>query len=96
MLSRDSWAVIAEINKTTAEMMAKFMAILNECAATPAPMSLQISSGATRISAMPPFDWTRDKAIYQRLQSWSKKARHALDVIEGDIEGQDLLFPPLD
>ena len=32
----------------------------------------------------PPFDWTKDKAIYQRWQLWSEKARHALDCMEGD------------
>ena len=33
---------------------------------------------------MDPFDWTKDKAIYQRWQIWSEMARHALDAIEGD------------
>ena len=35
---------------------------------------------------MPPFDWTRDKTIYQWWQLWSEKARHALDAMEGDLE----------
>ena len=35
---------------------------------------------------MDPFDWTRDKAIYQRWQLWSEKARHALETMEGDSE----------
>ena len=35
---------------------------------------------------MTPFDWTRDKAIYQRWQMWSEKARHALAAMEGDSE----------
>ena len=35
---------------------------------------------------MDPFDWTKDKAIYQRWQMWSEKARHALDAMEGDSE----------
>ena len=33
---------------------------------------------------MIPFDWTKDKAIYQRWQMWSQKARHALETMEGD------------
>ena len=33
-----------------------------------------------------PFDWTKDKAIYQRWQMWSEKARHTLDAMEGDSE----------
>ena len=35
---------------------------------------------------MNPFDWTNDKAIYQRWQMWSEKARHALDAMEGESE----------
>ena len=48
------------------------------------PTSLKVTSRATGIKAMPPFDWTKDKAIYQRWQLWSKKTRHALDCMEGD------------
>ena len=32
------------------------------------------------------FDWSKDKAIYQRWKMWSEKARHALDAMEGDSE----------
>ena len=35
---------------------------------------------------MDPFDLTKDKAIYQRWQIWSEKARHTLEVMEGDSE----------
>ena len=35
---------------------------------------------------MDSFDWTKDKAIYQRWQMWSEKARHTLDAMEGDSE----------
>ena len=67
-------------------MMAKFMAMLNEHTAIAMLVSMKTSSGTTRISAMPPFDWTRDKTIYQRWQAWSKKARHVIDAMEGDSE----------
>ena len=33
---------------------------------------------------MDPFDWTKDKAIYQRWQLWSEKARLTPDAMEGD------------
>ena len=77
-------AVAVAISKTTVEMMAKFTALLNERIATSMPVTLKTSSGATEISAIPPFDWTRDKTIYQWWQAWSKKARHALNAMEGD------------
>ena len=35
---------------------------------------------------MDSFDWTKDKAIYQRLQLWSEKARLVIDAMEGDSE----------
>ena len=33
---------------------------------------------------MDPFDWTKDKSIYQRWQLWSEKARLTLDTMESD------------
>ena len=48
------------------------------------PTSLKVTSGTAGIKAMPPFDWTKDKAIYQQWQLWSQKARHTLDCMEGD------------
>ena len=35
---------------------------------------------------MDPFDWTKDKAIYQGWQLWSEKTRLTLDAMEGDSE----------
>ena len=35
---------------------------------------------------MDPFDWTKDKSIYQTWQLWSEKARLTLDAMEGDSE----------
>ena len=35
---------------------------------------------------MDPFDWTKDKTIYQRWQLWSEKASLTLDAMEGDSE----------
>ena len=35
---------------------------------------------------MDPFNWTKDKSIYQRWQLWSEKARLTLAAMEGDSE----------
>ena len=35
---------------------------------------------------MDPFNWTKDKSIYQRWQLWSEKARLTLDAMEGHSE----------
>ena len=53
------------VARRTAELTVTFTAILNERVTTSMPTSLKVTSGATGISAMPPFDWTKDKAIYQ-------------------------------
>ena len=42
--------------------------------------------GANGFKVMDPFNWTKNKSIYQRWQLWSEKARLTLDAIEGDSE----------
>ena len=48
------------------------------------PTSLKMMPRALGFKVMDPFDWTKDKAIYQKWQMWSEKARHTLDAMEGD------------
>ena len=61
-----------------------YQALLNERGAAAMPTSLKMTSRALGFKVMDPFDWTKDKAINQRWQMWSGKARHALDAMEGD------------
>ena len=63
-----------------------YQALLNDRGTTAMPISLKMTSRALGFKVMDPFDWTKDKAIYQRWQLWSEKAKHALDAIEGDSE----------
>ena len=63
-----------------------YQALLNERSAPVIPTSLKVTSGANGFKVMDPFDWTKDKAIYQRRQLWSEKARLTLDAMEGDSE----------
>ena len=65
-----------------AKAHAHYQASLNERSAAAMPTSLKVTSGANGFKVMDPFDWTKDKAIYQRWQMWSEKARHALDAME--------------
>ena len=48
------------------------------------PSTLKVTSSSEGFRVMDPFDWTRDKNIYQRWQLWSRKAKLALDAMEGD------------
>ena len=59
--------LVAEaIARESAQLTATFTAILKQNSTANMPTSLKVSSGAAGIKAMPPFDWTKDKAIYQR------------------------------
>ena len=63
-----------------------YQAILNERGTATLQTSLKVSSGANGFKVMDPFNWTKDKSIYQRWQLWSEKARLTLDAMEGDSE----------
>ena len=69
-----------------AKAHAQYQATVNENCTPTLPTSLKITSGSHGFRIMDPFDWTRDKTIYQRWQLWSHKARLALDAMEGDSE----------
>ena len=66
--------------------MSHYQALLNERSTPVIPTSLKVTSGANGFKVMDPFDWTKDKAIYQRWQLWSEKARLAHNAMEGDSE----------
>ena len=87
--ARDTTLVQTITEAVTREMAkahAHYQAILNERGAAILQTSLKVSSGANGFKVMDPFDWTKDKSIYQRWQLWSEKARLALDAMEGDSE----------
>ena len=63
------WAITDALVRNTFKLTAKFMALFNERVTMNMPTSLKTSSGATRISAMPPFVWIEDKTIYQHWQA---------------------------
>ena len=94
---REAWdtALAKTIAKAVAREMAKahaqYQALLNERSAPAIPTSLKVTSRANGFKVMDPFDWTKDKAIYQRWQLWSEKARPTLDAMEGDSEKTKIL-----
>ena len=78
--------VVEAIAREMAKAHTHYQALLNERSAAVIPTSLKVSSRASGFKVMEPFDWTKDKATYQRWQIWSEKARHTLDAMEGDSE----------
>ena len=69
-----------------------YQAILNERGTATLQTSLKVSSRANGFKVMDPFNWTKDKSIYQRWLLWSEKARLALDAMEGDSEKTKLSY----
>ena len=87
--ARDATLVQTITEAVTREMAkahAHYQAILNERGAATLQTSLKVSSGANGFKVIDPFNWTKDKSIYQRWQLWSEKARLTLDAMEGDSE----------
>ena len=66
------------VAREVAKALAQYQALLNDRSAAVIPNSLKVTSGAKGFKVMDPFDWTKDKAIYQRWQLWSEKVRLAL------------------
>ena len=99
-LSQEREARDIALTKQVAEAVAREMgkahthhqALLNERSAAAIPTSLKVTSRANGFKVMEPFDWTKDKAIYQRWQVWSEKARHTLDAMEGDSEKSKISY----
>ena len=74
------------VTREVAKANVHYQAIFSEKGTTTLQTSLKISSGSHGFKVMDPFDWTKDKSIYQRWQLWSEKARLTLDSMEGDSE----------
>ena len=93
-LSQEREARDATLAKQLAEAIAMemakahvhYQALLNERSTAAMPSSLKMTFRALGFKVMDPFDWTKDKAIYQRWQVWSEKARHTLYAMKGDSE----------
>ena len=68
----DTWdtTLAKTITEAVASKMAKahahYQALLNDRGTATIQTSLKVTSGANGFKVMDPFDWTKDKAIYQR------------------------------
>ena len=75
--ARDA-ALAKQVAEAIAREMVKahahYQAMINEISTATMPTSLKVTSSASGFKVMDPFDWTKDKAIYQRWQMWSEKA----------------------
>ena len=83
-VTRETQTFAEVVAREMAKAHVHYQATINENHAPTLPTTLKVTSGSNGFRIMDPFDWTRDKSIYQRWQLWSHKARLALDAMEGD------------
>ena len=84
--------IVEAVARETAKVTAHFQAILSERTALSLAGSLKVTSRAPGFKVMDPFDWTKDKSIYQRWKMWSEKARHTIETMEGDSEKSKISY----
>ena len=89
---QDAKTIAKAVKREMAKAHVQYQALLNDRSTAVIPTSLKVTSGANGFKVMDPFDWTKDKAIYQRWQLWSEKARLALDAMECDSEKTKLSY----
>ena len=65
--------VVEAVTREMAKAHAHYQALLNEKSTAVIPTRLKVISEASGFKVMDPFDWTKDKAIYQRWQMWSER-----------------------
>ena len=86
VVARETQTIAEVVTREMAKAHAQYQANVNENHAPTLPTTLKVTSGSNGFRIMDPFDWTRDKTIYQRWQLQSHKARLTLDAMEGDSE----------
>ena len=91
VVARETQTIAEVFAREMAKAHAQYQATIKENCTTTLPSTLKVTSGSNGFRIMDPFDWTRDKTIYQRWQLWSHKARLTLDAMEGDSE-KSLIF----
>ena len=60
------WTIAEAVTREMAKAHVHYQAIINEKGTTTLPTSLKISSGSYGFKVMDPFNWTKEKSIYQR------------------------------
>ena len=84
--ANDTKFITETFTRQMEKTQAQYEELLKASRAQNFPSTLKVTSGSDGFRVMDPFDWTRDKNIYQRWQLWSHKAKLALDAMEGDNE----------
>ena len=60
--------IVEAVTREMAKAHVHYQALLNDRSTATIQTSLKVSSGANGFKVMDPFNWTKDKSIYQRWQ----------------------------
>ena len=91
-VARETQTIAEIVTRQMAKAHVQYQATVNENHTPTLPTTLKVTSGSNGFRIMDPFDWTRDKSIYQRWQLWPHKARLTLDAMEGDSENTKISY----
>ena len=91
-VAREAQTITEVVAREMAKAHVQYQATVNENRTLTLPTTLKITSESNGFRIMDPFDWTRDKTIYQRWQLWSHKARLTLDAMKGDSESTEISY----
>ena len=91
-VARETQSIAEVFAREMTKAHVQYQEAIKESRASTLPTTLKVTSGSNGFRIMDPFDWTRDKTIYQRWQFWSHKARLALDAMEGDSENTKISY----
>ena len=80
------------VTREMADVHVHYQALLNDRSTATIETSLKVTSGAKGFKVIDPFDWTKDKSIYQGWQLWSEKSRLTLDAMECDSEKTKIIY----
>ena len=72
-VAREMQTIAEVVAREMAKAQAQYQATINENPTPTLPTTLKVTSGSNGFRIMDPFNWTRDKSIYQRWQLWSHK-----------------------
>ena len=65
-VAREMQTIAEVVTREMAKAHVQYQAKINENCAPTLPTTLKVTSGSNGFRIMDPFDWTRDKSIYQR------------------------------
>ena len=91
-VARETQSIAEVFTRQLEKAHAQYQDLLRETRTATLPTTLKVTSSLDGFKVINPFDWTRDKTVYQRWLLWSHKAKLALEAMEGDTEKTNISY----